>query len=171
MLTVPHVIAGAALGSLVGDVPGQTVLAFAVGWGSHYVLDATPHWERLFGPNRSGFSTQMPVSEWPKSFLYQALGDALLALGITTLLLYNSGTLALFWTSPIFWGAVGGFFPDLLDNTPVINNYLGKYRFVQRERKFHHDNHVSDEVQQKVPKYFGLITQLVVCGVGLWILL
>lgn len=170
MLTVPHMVAGAALGSLVGEVPGQNVFAFAVGWGSHYVLDAVPHWERLFGGKGSGFSTQTPIGQWPRSFLYQAVGDAVLALGLMALLLSWRGELMTFWQSPVFWGAFGGFFPDLLDNTPVVNNILGKIGIVQKERKFHQDNHISVENQEKMPKYTGLVTQLIVVAIGLWLL-
>jgi hypothetical protein len=58
----------------------------------------------------------------------------------------------------------------LLDNTPVINNILGKLGIVQKERKFHQDNHISEAAQASVPRYTGLITQLAVVGIGLWLL-
>ncbi len=171
MLTVPHMIAGAALGSLVGEIPSQNVFAFAVGWGSHYVLDAVPHWERLFGSKGSDFSTETPVSQWPKPFFYQAVGDVLLAVAVIAGILVWQGDLATFWQSPVFWGALGGFFPDLIDNLPFWNRIMGKIGWVQQERQFHKKYHVSDETQQRVPRYTGLLTQLIVMGVGLWILL
>jgi len=170
MLTVPHAIAGATLGSLVGDIPGQAVFAFAVGWGSHYVLDAVPHWERLFGHKGSGFDTRTPANQWPKSFLYQAIGDVVVALVVIIFVLNSHGDLTQFWQSPVFWGALGGIFPDILDNTPVINNWFGKFTLVQSERKFHHDNHISIQMQEKFPPYTGLVTQAIVVGVGLWLL-
>jgi hypothetical protein len=170
MLTVPHMVAGGALGSLVGEVPGQNLFAFAVGWGSHYVLDALPHWERLFGQRGSGFSTQTPINQWPKSFLYQAISDGIIAVVLMALVLLWRGELSAFWQSPVFWGALGGFFPDLIDNTPIINRLTGKLEFVQIERKFHHDNHISVESQEKMPGYTGLVSQLIIVGAGLWLL-
>jgi hypothetical protein len=52
MTTTPHILAGAALASLLPTGSASMKLfGFALGFASHYVLDAVPHWERLYGPH------------------------------------------------------------------------------------------------------------------------
>lgn len=170
MLTIPHMVAGAAIGSLVGDVPGQNIFAFAVGWGSHYVLDAVPHWEEWFGKEIHGYPSDAELKEIPKSTVISGVLDFVLAivLLVAYLQVFPEGK---FYQSPVFWGALGGFFPDFLDNIPLLKKLTIKIPGVEAERNFHDAIHISQEARRKVPRYTGLITQLLVIGVGLWLLL
>lgn len=170
MLTVPHVVAGAAIGSLVGDLPGQNVFAFAVGWGTHYVLDAVPHWEEWFGKEIHGYPSDAAVKNIPKSIALSGVLDFVAAAILLVLLLRTSSS-EQFYQSPIFWGALGGFFPDFLDNIPILKEVTVNIPGVQAERNFHNTVHISEAARRKVPRYTGLITQLIVVGAGLWLLL
>ncbi|HUD20557.1 MAG TPA: hypothetical protein VMQ44_00610 [Candidatus Saccharimonadales bacterium] len=169
MLIIPHVLLGAALGSEVGNVPGQAAVAFGVGWASHYVLDALPHWERLYG-RRSNFKINSG-EKWPVHIWYQGLVDAVLAILILGMALYFRGSLTSFEISPIFWGAVGAMMPDLLDNMPFWNKYLHQFKIFQWHYKFHVFSHITEEQTEKFPEYVGLLTQLIIIGGSLWLLL
>lgn len=169
-MSVSHVVAGAALGSLVGPVPGYNVAAFAVGWGSHYVLDSLPHWERLFGSKGSDFNTDTKASDWPRHIYYQAIVDGLVAIALLALILAWRSELTSFWASPVFWGALGGCLPDLLDNVPYWNRRLAKYSLIKKQRDFHQSIHITDTLQKRSPKYLGLLTQIIVIGLGIWVL-
>lgn len=170
MLTVPHMLAGAAIGALVPNSQIALPLAFGIAWGSHYVLDSVPHWERFFGSRQHGFSTATRLKEWPKFILYQAVGDVVIAVGLIGWALAARGELGHFWTSAVFWGAIGGFFPDLLDNTPIINSFLTNRFGFRNERKFHQTIHISAEAQQRLPHWLGVASQLLVIVGGAWIL-
>lgn len=170
MLTVPHMLAGAAIGALIPNSPIALPLAFGVAWGSHYVLDSVPHWERFFGSRQHGFSTHTPLKDWPKFILYQAIGDVVVATVLVFWALAQRGEIGHVWSSPIFWGAFGGFFPDLIDNTPIINRFLTNRFGFRSERTFHQTIHISAEAQQRLPHWLGIASQLVVILGGIWIL-
>jgi len=171
MLTVPHVLAGAAIGSLVGDIPGQLPIAFVLGWASHYVLDAVPHWERLYHPkDHPDWDTEEPTKNWPRPIFYQAAADVIIAVALLFIAVHTIHPHIPWYQSAVFWGGIGGFFPDIVDNVPFWNRQLGRLSLIKRERQFHQSIHVTDETQERSPKYLGLITQLLVIGGSLWIL-
>jgi len=172
MLIVPHVIAGAALGSLIGDVPGAPVIAFAVGWASHYVLDSVPHWERLYKSSQNiNWETHRPAQEWPRHIFVQAAIDVLVA-GVFLYAVATNTSEAAWWdTNRIFWGGLGAAVPDLLGNVPFWNRFLSKLPGFKQEYAFHSTIHISPEAQAKLPKWLGLLTQVLTVTLGLWVLM
>ncbi len=172
MLSVPHVLAGAALGSFVGDVPGAPMVGFAIGWASHYVLDHVPHWERLYKPFQEiDWDTHRPAKEWPRHILVQAAIDVLLAGFILYAIATNTSEASWWRTDQIFWGAVGGLVPDLLGNVPFWNRTLRKIPGFKQEYAFHSLVHVTSQIQNSVPRLTGLATQVAVIAASLWILI
>lgn len=172
MLTVPHVLAGAALGSLVGDVPGAPIVAFGVGWASHYVLDSLPHWERLYRPHdRLSFETDTPARDWPRHLFVQAVIDVLVAGAIIYFLATNTSEASWWNTERIVWGAIGGAVPDLLGNVPFWNRILRRLPGFKQEYAFHSNIHIAPIVQKQVPKWLGLLTQIITVTVSLWVLM
>lgn len=173
MLTIPHMLAGAALGSLVPDSNIDNLLAFGIGWMSHYALDSIPHWERVIDSGEGkvkGFATDLPPSKWPRIYFWQAVADVILALTIVLAVIYGLGGERPFWESTWFWGALGGFFPDAVDNNPYVNRYVEDKSPWRWFNRFHKTIHISPESQKNSPRYLGLWTQLVVIGLSLWIL-
>lgn len=105
MTTIPHVITGAAIGSLS---PNLTV-AITGGFFSHFVLDFIPHWDPLFNkryPNRFKKSKLL--------FYFLLVVD----LGVSVVIL-----ILVFPYPNLFLGAIAGTLPDL-DN-------LLQYKFKQ----------------------------------------
>ncbi|MEK7548663.1 MAG: hypothetical protein AAB499_02080 [Patescibacteria group bacterium] len=173
MLTVPHTLIGAALGSLAPDSPVSNVLAFGLGWLSHFVLDTIPHWERLIEAPEGrvkGFATEQTPNMWPRLYFWQAVIDVLLAATIILGLIYFWENALRFWRSTWFWGALGGFFPDVVDNNPYITPHLQHRRGWRWLRHFHQSIHISLRAQKKMPRFVGLLTQVVAVGFSLWIL-
>lgn len=170
MLTVPHVLVGAAVGSLIGDVPGAPLVAFAAGWASHYVMDFVPHWERLYKPFENiDFETATPAKDWPRHIFVQAVIDVLVAAAILYAIWTYQGP---FWwhADQIFLGGLGAVIPDLFGNVPFWNKKLRRFSIFQREYAFHSSIHVTDAVQRSVPKWLGLLTQVVAVTISLWVL-
>ena len=59
MTTTPHVLTGTALASLLPTSSAyMKLVGFGFGFASHYVLDAIPHWERLYGPH---YNDELPL--------------------------------------------------------------------------------------------------------------
>ena len=170
MLTVAHVTAGAAIGSFLPDsVPGN-VAALGLGIASHYVLDTIPHWENWFGREIYGFPSGTPLGRLPAITIIGGICDFVLALVLFTFLYQKVGS-GLFYHSSLFWGALGGFLPDILDNVPIVSDWLGKIPGVSAERSFHSKIHISEEAPRRVPYLIGLVTQLVVIIFGLYLVL
>lgn len=165
MLLTVHGLTGAALGSLVGDVPGKELIAFTVGWASHYVLDAIPHWERVYRPfQRFNWESTDPLKDWPRHVFYQIGVDILIVLaifGYLVLLFPNN-------LAPLF-GALGALVPDLLGNVPILRERLRKASLFRIEYNFHTMIHVSKENQARF-RSFGLVTQAVVVAAAIWVL-
>ncbi len=170
MLVVPHLIFGAALGQAVNDLPGATVLAFGLGVASHYFLDSLPHWERLVGYKGSDFDPARPASEWPRGYLIHATIDVILAALLLVYLMWRVPH-GQFYQNPVFWGALGAVLPDLLDNVPFWSGKIANWPIFKQERYIHRYFHITDESQQHMPKYLGLVTQIAVFLFGAWIIL
>lgn len=171
MLTIPHIVFGAALGEAVADLPGAAGIAFGIGWASHYFLDSMPHWERLFGPKNDDFETDIPARQWPRGVFWSAVIDVVTAGLLLWYLIWRVPHGFNFWENPIFWGGLGAIFPDIIDNVPFWNKFIGKWPFFKQQRFVHHYMHISHEAQRQVPQYLGVVTQLIVFVFSLWILL
>ena len=178
MLEVPHVVLGAALGEAVVGLPGAPAIAFGMGLISHYFLDSLPHWERLFGPKFSpeeeseqSFSTETPVKQWPKFFVISAAIDLILALALIYYFNWRLPNGGHFYLNPVFWGCFGAILPDLLDNIPFWNRKISNWPIIKQQRYLHRYFHISGQSQNHMPKYLGLITQLVVFFLAAWFVL
>lgn len=171
MLAVPHLIFGAALGQAVSELPGSGAIALGLGVLSHYFLDSIPHWERLVGPKGSEFQTETPLKEWPRSYLIQTVIDVVLAVLLLVYLLWRVPHGDAFWQSPVFWGAIGGLLPDVIDNTPFWNRTIAQWPVFKQQRFFHRYMHISEASQEHMPRYAGLLTQLAVFVLSAWLLL
>ena len=126
MLTISHVLIGGA----VGVATANPITAFVAGVASHFVADMVPH------------------LDVPPNSRYNSAGDIIFtkqiyAIAITDVVV--SGLLVLYlWKTyfnfpdlhPFVLGAVGGFFPDFLDNVPFWNNKLRPVPFRQTIKRY-----------------------------------
>lgn len=95
MTTIPHVIAGAAIGAL----SPSPVVAIAGGFLSHFVLDFIPHWDPLFNKDHPGRFQRNKLL-----FAFLLFID----LGVSVIIL-----LLIFQYPNMFIAAVVGTLPDL----------------------------------------------------------
>jgi len=171
MLTVSHVLAGAAIGAAVPDGPLDNGFAFGLGVASHYLLDTVPHWENWFGKEIHGLPSGTPLTKMPPISIASGAFDLVAALTLFLFVfIYRQEPLPV-WESAVFWGAVGAFLPDLLDNVPFISQLVRRLKFMDWERRFHDWIHIPDEAKRRVPYLTGLITQLIVVSLSLYLLL
>ncbi len=143
MLSTAHVLVGAALGSVTGDV----YLAALAGLLSHHVMDLVPHWDpgSWHYPNKQ--------FKWTKRDWQVAIIDNIIFVLIWLLLL------GLFWGQPLMWPVlVGGFmavFPDIWHHIPLWKNFTR--RFTKSWFGFHQSVHSTVPANNWV---LGVFTQV-----------
>jgi hypothetical protein len=147
MLATPHLLAGAAIGSLVGNLPLVIILSII----SHYSFDLLPHLD-------SGTLNLSQKKSYP-----MIVADLLI--GATVL--YYLSTIGKLTEATVWWGAVAAISPDLLDNLPVWSDRLHQYWIFNRLHRFHE---IIQEPGRRYQFSWGIVTQLLVIGVSLWIL-
>ncbi len=159
MLFTSHAIAGAALGATTGN-PYTAIL---LGFISHHVLDAVPHFDQgtfykqQTGPNYlNSRSIEHPdfkfsTRDWIVLFLDWSVSAILFAV----IFVYSPANL-----SVAIFGALGGLLPDIIDSSPLWSKKLReKMLIVSKYHKFHEFFHwtiVKDSI------FLGLATQVIV---------
>lgn len=165
MLTTPHALAGAAIGSLFPTSVLGCIGAFALAFGSHFVLDSVPHWERLFATKNHTELAKKGYNVRDAGVYLQVVLDGLVGLGAIYLASRHLGTIS--WTNPVIWGGIGGILPDALDNVHPISRRLHHVGLFSNIEKLHKKFHINYEAQRRLPKYTGLMTQALVIVLSL----
>lgn len=152
MLIATHSLVGAFIGGEVTYPP----LAFLLGFISHLLLDSIPHSD---GPDDiAGKNDNDPNS---KAQYLLVFIDGLVAL-IVFYFLYQNNDLTLSFLA----GAVGGIFPDIIDNVPLWKKSLRRLPLFKQFHQLHY------LIQQcKTPMWLGLLIQYTIAGVSLWLIL
>jgi hypothetical protein len=157
MILSTHAIVGAAIASFL---PSHPTAAFVLGFGSHFVLDAIPHWDY---PIRS--ASVNPEIGAPVTFDRALLTDVVVigSDGLLGIL----GALLLFASSDGLWsillGAFGAMLPDPLH---TIHAHFPRepLRTLQR---FHRWIHTDKEIKKDIILGVGSQIMLVAVIVGL----
>ena len=137
-----------AIGSAVGLATGNPVAAFLFGWLFHHVADATAHSDL----GSVGAKIDNLLSD--KKNLKMVFADIVVAIIIFIIFTLKSDRNAL-----VFWGALGGMFPDLVDNSPLWSPIIRKYFPFNYFHLIHETVHFTITIK----KYFwlGILTQVV----------
>ena len=145
MTLTAHAITGAALASLV---PDQPLVGFAVGFISHFVLDAIPHWDyKLNSKKEDGNNHMNDDMVINKNFIKDILKisfDGILGL-LLSLIVFNF--YFKFSTFVVLSGVIGAMMPDALQfvymkwrHEPLISL-----------QKFHLWIHADKKIIEKLP--------------------
>lgn len=144
MLVTPHAVAGATIAVLIP----HPLFALPLALGSHYVLDAIPHWQECLPPYKVTTASLIRVPV-----------DVLLSTGIVwAIALAYPANAAL-----ICAGALTANIPDI-DTIVVALPHLLKKEFI----KTHWDWHSF--IQWEVDSYWGLVPQIALCALCLFII-
>jgi len=152
VMATPHLLTGAAAGAILSRRPR---LALAVGFASHFVLDAIPHLDSndLYG-SAAGWT-------WPEVSI--AVVDFLL--GCVVVLLVSRGQP---WRRIALWAAFSGFVLDLVNTIPPVGPWFATWPGTAWLDRFHHGIQ-PDVSPDNLLLGFGTPTAVIV--VGLWVLL
>lgn len=141
MLTTPHAVTGAMLGTLL---PAPVAIPVAV--ASHYILDSIPHWQE----------TLAPYTPTRKTYIRIPI-DIALAVGLTLLIIHWQPA----HQSRIWWSAFAA-------NAPDLDSFLAVApRFKQGLLKIYWDWHC--QIQRETNRWYGVLTQLTVIGACLYV--
>lgn len=141
MLVTTHTITG----GVVGEIVSNPILAFVMGTILHFVFDAIPHYDKTDDGKWSWRQILLVVLDFSAT-LY--------------ILFLIRPTLS--FASPFWWGAFGGFWPDLIDNVPFWGPFVIKTKLGKKYHKFHEGLH---KVQ---PSFLaGMIIQIAIIAVVL----
>ena len=142
MLIAAHSISAATLGQAIGN----PVLAFFLGVILHYVLDSIPHYDTT---DKGKFTV--------RQILFIAT-DAVLGF-VAMVYLYMNSELG----SGFYCGALGGIFPDLLDNVPFWRNGIHKIKIIKNFYRFHQKVHFL-----VARPFYGILVQIIVVCCSLY---
>jgi hypothetical protein len=162
MLTTPHALVGAAIGSLLPNGAIGATLGFAVGFVSHFVLDSVPHWERLFATKNHTELAKKGYTLRDAGVYTQVFLDGLIGLGAIYIAVRYRGGGTFSLSSSILWAGVGSVLPDILDNIHPISHRLHRFSLFRTIERLHKKFHINYEAQRRLPKYTGLMTQVLV---------
>lgn len=144
LLAVHSVSAGVA-----GEVIGNPIFAFLLGFLLHFVLDAIPH----FDTTDEGKFTKRQIC-------LLAVDGAIGAAILIYLLIYSSHHLA------FVAGVFGGLLPDLLDNIPWWEDRFRSSWFGKKFHQFH------DYIQSvKLKPIFGILVQYLIIIISICVFL
>lgn len=159
MTLTAHALVGAAAAALV---PQNPLAGFALGFASHFVIDAIPHWDyepRSLRENKADKLKTFiePGRDFENDVLF-VLGDALLGFLLSALVM----SLWLFHVpfSTVFWGVFGALVPDGLH----FIYFKWHVPWLVPLERFH--NWVQEASPLAVPAWVGVGLQVVlVCAV------
>ena len=112
MTLTTHAITGATLATLIPTYP---ILGFTVGFASHFILDAIPHWDYSIASmkrdEKNAMNNDMILNKYFFTDLMKIGIDGVLGLLLSFILL---GMFHQHSSFVIFLGAIGGMAPDAL---------------------------------------------------------
>lgn len=153
MTIVPHVIIGAAAGSLTDNI----WLAFLLGLISHFLADFTPHVE----PNHLVSKDPDGTKKWsPWLYVFITLE---IIFSIFILYLWRDRADFKFMLA----GALGGLFPDFIANNPFLQKYRNTPVF--KQIFWFHDTIHTQLATNLWP--ISLLSEILLLGGALWFLL
>jgi hypothetical protein len=144
MTLTTHAIVGAALASAV---PTHPVVAFSVGFCSHFLLDAIPHWDyhldSMSEDKKNPMATDMKIG---KSFFFDLCkigADFLLGFVLAFLFFGSLGDFSL--NTALFFGAIGAVLPDALQ----FLYFKWRHQPLTALQKFHLSIHAEKELKNR----------------------
>lgn len=152
-----HALVGASVASLV---PGSPLLAFVLGFASHFILDAIPHWDyRLLSLEKKGISKFDVDMVLNKAFVLDMLRigvDASIGIAIALMAFRDAEA----FPFVILIGAVAAMLPDALQ----FVYFKWKREPLLSLQRFHMFMHADGKVHEPVR---GIVYQIMVVVVAL----
>ncbi|KKU79639.1 MAG: hypothetical protein UY04_C0005G0014 [Parcubacteria group bacterium GW2011_GWA2_47_7] len=143
MILATHAVVGAAAANIF---PGHPMMAFVVGFLSHFVLDAIPHWHYTLLSSRHDHTDPMNSDiilnkDFPLD-LFKIGCDAMLGIGLAVLFLHATTP---YYLSVTILGAIGGIMPDALQ----FAYFKWRHEPLVTLQRFHHWIHAKSNLDHQ----------------------
>ena len=161
MLLSQHMVVGGVIGMAVGN----PIVGFGLGFVSHFVLDALPHFDSL-PLDKEHWDRIEKYKGWPKATWVIAIVDLIVTGIICFWLLSRIASPWLF-----IWGALGGALPDILNNVPFWKKAFRRTRFGGSFERMHRMYHFSLKENDYGKIFLGIVLQLVLTIGGICLVL
>jgi hypothetical protein len=155
MLSTPHLLVGAAVGTVAAPLGLPTVFLLAL--LSHFILDMVPHSDEYLLDN-PGHKKIMPV-DYAQVTLDIVVGSLFV--------LYVAGYHSVNPTAVII-GALGAVTPDLINNVPFWSPTINTWPVIKQFGQLHQ---AVDGSMQDKHKLFGVVTQFTVIILAVMVML
>lgn len=113
MTLTTHAVIGAVI---VSKFPNHPVLGFFLAFGSHFILDAIPHWDypmRSYKEDAADkLNSRMPIGRDFYLDLFRVGGDFFIGLFVSLIIFSSLGHISTWWLTLV--GVAGGVAPDFL---------------------------------------------------------
>lgn len=165
MVLSTHAVVGAAIASIF---PANPLLGFALGFASHFALDAIPHWHYQVRSvlREEGSKKGVDMAIGNKYFLLDLLKIGMDGvLGVCVALLIFNPTQPMIFSGTLL-GAIGGMLPDALQ----FAYWKWKHEPLVSLQRFHHFIHAKsdwDDLPVVGPLAQVLVALVCVVGVNL----
>jgi hypothetical protein len=153
MTLTTHAVVGATLATLTPN----PVLGFIIGFGSHYFLDAIPHWsyavESIKKDEKNSLNTSMTISKDSYNDLLKIGIDGIFGLLLSFVLvgMFHSHSFLV-----ILMGALGGMTPDALQ----FCYWNWKHEPLITFQRLHNWAHTSKRIDDK--PVIGILSQVLI---------
>ena len=152
MMLVSHAIVGTAIGAAAGN----PVAGFVIGVASHFVLDATPH----FDPG--SFMPPGDETYGPREYIWATADVLASVVALSLIALHHAHPTA------IVAGSIGAMLPDIVLNTPFWKEWSRKIPGLDWvQENIHKGWHWTVPPQDWLA---GILTQIIAIGGSLWLL-
>lgn len=157
MTLATHAITGAAVASFV---PTQPFLGFALGFASHYLIDAIPHWDYpilsdSIHPQKGNIRMRFDRAFFRDGFNFSL--DAVAGIGIS-LLVFSYPPTGELMALTILAGAVGGILPDPLQ---FVSKKI-PHEPLRSLQRFHTWIHTAWHMRETGHHWSGIISQVAI---------
>lgn len=154
MTLTSHIV----ISGLLGASTNNYFLAAAVGFFSHFIADAIPHWDSYLSPEFDSRAESEKRRFLKSKFFYKELGkvviDILIGLGALSLIFFETSGF-----DNISYAAVGVFFGVLPDPLQLLY-HMTNWRFLKLNRDIQLRLHTL--IYKKKPTFWlGILTQVI----------
>jgi hypothetical protein len=163
MVLATHAIVGGALAVVAKADP---VLAFSIGFLSHFLLDSIPHWDYPIRSSTKRVAADPMEGDFVigRNFYFDLLSvgfDAFVGLLVVTIFFIPLLSIQEFLYTASLWGAIGAMFPDFLQFI-YYKLRLEPFKSLQRFHLFIHAKTRMDKKHIVGPTLQILIVVLVI---------
>lgn len=153
----------AAAATIIGKKMTNPILAFIIGFISHFILDIIPHGDENLGKKFLGIKLKTR-----EDFRILAMYGSIDSFCLAVFLIFLFTNFEFADTSTVIWAIIGGILPDII----VALHKITKLRCLNWFAKLHSLNHglIVHRTQKDIPLRLGVALQIIIMTGIVWLI-